>query len=62
MVPESPLRSAVGIELPNDGTATGDHCEVCRRRFTVMHYIVGRRLCGECLYKEHVAAAKAGRI
>ncbi len=62
MAPEQPLRTAVGIELPKNGTATGDDCDVCHRRFSVMHYIVGRRLCGECLFQEHVAAARAERV
>lgn len=62
MAPDAPLPSAVGVKLKSGGTATGDDCDVCHRRFSVMHYIVGRRLCGECLYREHCNAAREGRV
>lgn len=37
-----------GQQLPTGGTARGDECDVCGRRFTKMLYMGGRRQCLKC--------------
>jgi hypothetical protein len=49
-------------ELPSGGTAYGDECGKCGRRWTPMHYFDGRRRCEPCLTEEHHNAARDGRI
>lgn len=42
-----------GCELPNDGTAYGDECAVCRKRHSVRYIVGGQNYCGR-----HVPTAR----
>ncbi len=36
-----------GSEMPNNGTAHGDECACCGRRFSITYIIDGKRYCGD---------------
>lgn len=41
------MKPEQGKELPNSGTALGDECSVCGKRFTIIYYVGNRRYCGQ---------------
>lgn len=52
-----------GREMPSGGTACGDECSCCGRRWSHMVYLnTSTRLCFPCNTEKHKADAKAERV
>jgi hypothetical protein len=53
----------MGHQMPSGGTARGDECTCCGRRWSKMVYLNGgQRWCMPCNAENHKAAAKEGCV